>query len=67
MKILEAQNAVLSNFEVHKHVAEQSARYKQKKRRPPPNSATIMREVSPPVLSTPNRQLFDAFEPGVHC
>ncbi|KAK0389916.1 hypothetical protein NLU13_3489 [Sarocladium strictum] len=45
MKILEAQNAVLSNFEVHKHVAEQSARYKQKKRRPPPNSATIMREV----------------------
>lgn len=40
MKILEAQSAVLSNFEVWQHLSE-------KKRRGPPNLETVVREVCP--------------------
>lgn len=46
MKILEAQSAVLTNYEVYQHVSEQTSRNKKIKRRPPPNNATIMHEVS---------------------
>lgn len=46
MKILEAQNAVLTNYEVYKHLTEQRERYAQDKRRGPPNLETVVREVS---------------------
>lgn len=46
MKIVEAQSAVLSNYEVLQHLVDQRARYKQKKRRGPPNLETVVREVS---------------------
>lgn len=45
MKILEAQAAVLSNYEVYQHVAAQKDRYKKTKRRGPPNMETVAREV----------------------
>ena len=45
MKILEAQAAVLSNYEVYQHVADQKDRYKKTKRRGPPNMETVAREV----------------------
>lgn len=45
MKIIEAQAAVLSNFEVYQHVADQTASYKKIKRRGPPNLETVAREV----------------------
>lgn len=45
MKILEAQSAVLSNYEVYQHLADQRDRYKQKKHRGPPNLETVVREV----------------------
>lgn len=46
MKILEAQSAVLSNYEVFQHVADQRKRYKKSKRRGPPNLENVVREVS---------------------
>lgn len=46
MKILEAQSAVLSNFEVFQHAVDQRKRYKKSKRRGPPNLENVMREVS---------------------
>lgn len=45
MKILEAQSAVLTNYEVYQHVSEQRERYKNAKRRGPPNLETVVREV----------------------
>ncbi|KAG6013337.1 hypothetical protein E4U43_007348 [Claviceps pusilla] len=45
MKILEAQSAVLSNYEVYQHLTEQHDRYKQNKRRGPPNMETVVREL----------------------
>ncbi|KAL4727653.1 hypothetical protein ACLX1H_004338 [Fusarium chlamydosporum] len=44
MKILEAQSAVLTNYEVYQHVSEQRERYKNAKRRGPPNLETVVRE-----------------------
>ncbi|KAI5456389.1 RNA polymerase Rpb4-domain-containing protein [Mariannaea sp. PMI_226] len=45
MKIVESQSAVLSNFEVYQHIAEQRDRYKKNKRRGPPNLETVVREL----------------------
>ncbi|CEI70132.1 hypothetical protein FVEN_g11307 [Fusarium venenatum] len=45
MKILEAQSAVLTNYEVYQHVTEQRERYKTAKRRGPPNLETVVREL----------------------
>lgn len=45
MKILESQSAVLSNYEVYEHLSDQRDRYKQNKRRGPPNLETVVREV----------------------
>lgn len=46
MKVLEAQNAILTNYEVYSHLAEQKERYTQAKRKGPPNYETVVREVS---------------------
>lgn len=58
MKILEAQNAILTNYEVYSHLADQRERYVQSKRKGPPNFETVVREVrlspaSPRVHTTP--------------
>lgn len=45
MKIIEAQSAVLSNYEVYKNLVEQKEKYKKIKRRGPPNLETVVREV----------------------
>ncbi|EQL01391.1 RNA polymerase II, Rpb4 [Ophiocordyceps sinensis CO18] len=45
MKIIESQSAVLTNYEVYQHLTEQRQRYKQGKRRGPPNLETVVREV----------------------
>ncbi|KAI9158642.1 Calcitonin peptide-receptor component protein [Paramyrothecium foliicola] len=45
MKVLEAQAAVLTNYEVFQHALDQRDRYKQKKRRGPPNYETVMTEL----------------------
>jgi hypothetical protein len=47
MKILEAQSATLTNYEVYTHLTEQRARYAKKgyKGRRPGNLETIVREV----------------------
>jgi hypothetical protein len=46
MKILEAESAQLTNYEVLTHLTEQRARYASKGRRGPPNLETVVREVS---------------------
>jgi hypothetical protein len=48
MKILEAQSAVLTNFEVYEFLNNQSRQYQEqeKKRRGPGNLETLRREVS---------------------
>ncbi|CAG9979266.1 unnamed protein product [Clonostachys byssicola] len=38
MKVLESQTAVLSNFEVHEHLAELQSRKEKKKRHAPPSN-----------------------------
>lgn len=45
MKIIEAQSAVLSDYEVYQHLSDQRNSYKQNKRRGPPNMETVVREV----------------------
>lgn len=49
MKILESQNAVLSNYEVYTHLVESKARFaeRQKKdhRRPPKNYQIVTKDV----------------------
>ncbi|KAF9768938.1 hypothetical protein IL306_013706 [Fusarium sp. DS 682] len=45
MKILESQSAVLTNYEVYQHVVDQRERYKNAKRRGPPNLETVVREL----------------------
>ncbi|CAI4212540.1 unnamed protein product [Parascedosporium putredinis] len=54
MKILEAQNAVLTNYEVYKHLTEQRERYAQDKRRGPPNLETVVREILQYFRTPPN-------------
>lgn len=50
MKILESQNAILTNFEVYQHLVDQDKRYKQSgdsvRRRMPANMKTLVKEVS---------------------
>ena len=52
MKILESQNAVLTNYEVYQHLIDQQNRYNAKqpgdsvKRRMPANLKTLVKEVS---------------------
>ena len=46
MKILAAQEAALSNYEVFQHLTDQRDGYKKIKRRGPPNLETVVREVS---------------------
>ncbi|KJZ80188.1 hypothetical protein HIM_00038 [Hirsutella minnesotensis 3608] len=45
MRIVEAQSAVLTNYEVLQHLEDQRRRYKQGKRRGPPNLETVVREL----------------------
>lgn len=45
MKILESQNALLSNFEVYQHIADQRKRNKTQDRRLPGNVHHVMTEV----------------------
>ncbi|RGP75863.1 DNA-directed rna polymerase iii subunit rpc9 [Fusarium sporotrichioides] len=45
MKIIESQSAVLTNYEVYQHLTEQRERYKNAKRRGPPNLETVVREL----------------------
>ena len=49
MKILEAQNALLSNYEVYQHIVDLQRRNKAHKRRAPGNLATLMTEVRHPM------------------
>lgn len=45
MKILETQNALLTNYEVYQHILETQRRAKNQKRRLPGNLATLLTEV----------------------
>jgi len=45
MKILESQNALLSNYEVYQHLVDQKKRNKAQKRKPPVNYITITNDV----------------------
>ncbi|KAK3196886.1 hypothetical protein K4F52_000230 [Lecanicillium sp. MT-2017a] len=45
MKVIEAQSAVLSNYEVFQHLTDQRDGYKKIKRRGPPNLETVVREL----------------------
>lgn len=45
MKVIEAQAAVLTNYEVLQHLSQQKNLYKLRKRRGPPNLETVVREV----------------------
>jgi hypothetical protein len=45
MRILEAQNAVLTNVEVHTFLSDQAKQYKDEKRRGPNNLETLRGEV----------------------
>lgn len=46
MKILEAQSATLTNYEVYQFLQTQSKEYHESKRRGPGNLETLRREVS---------------------
>ena len=53
MKIVESQSALLSNFEVYQHIADQRKRNKTQNRRVPANAHHVMNEVRPrPHLPT---------------
>ncbi|KAF4507140.1 hypothetical protein G6O67_005808 [Ophiocordyceps sinensis] len=54
MKIIESQSAVLTNYEVYQHLTEQRQRYKQGKRRGPPNLETVVRELLGYLRTHPN-------------
>jgi hypothetical protein len=47
MKILESQNALLSNYEVYQHIVDQRKRNKTQNRRLPGNVHHVMTEVGP--------------------
>ena len=46
MKIIESQNAVLTNVEVYQFLTAQAKEYQEQKRRGPGNLETLRREVS---------------------
>ncbi|KAM0665151.1 hypothetical protein MY8738_002409 [Beauveria namnaoensis] len=54
MKIIEAQSAVLPNYEVYQHVAAQKDQYKKTKRRGPPNMETVARELLQYLRTAPS-------------
>ncbi|PNP40416.1 hypothetical protein TGAM01_v205006 [Trichoderma gamsii] len=54
MKVIEAQNAVLTNYEVLQHLSQQKNLYKLRKRRGPPNLETVVRELIQYLQSYPN-------------
>ncbi|KAG5944789.1 hypothetical protein E4U59_006882 [Claviceps monticola] len=54
MKIIEAQSAVLSDYEVYQHLSDQRNSYKQNKRRGPPNMETVVRELLQYLRTEPN-------------
>ncbi|KAL7918739.1 RNA polymerase Rpb4 domain-containing protein [Trichoderma austrokoningii] len=54
MKVIEAQNAVLTNYEVLQHLTQQKNLYKLRKRRGPPNLETVVRELIQYLQSHPN-------------
>ncbi|KAK7418086.1 hypothetical protein QQZ08_011373 [Neonectria magnoliae] len=54
MKVVEAQSAVLSNYEVYKHLSEQRDSYKKTKRRGPPNLETVVRELLQYMTTNPS-------------
>ena len=46
MKVIEAQSATLTNYEVYNHLMEQETKHKgQRKRKLPGNLATVTKEV----------------------
>jgi hypothetical protein len=45
MKIVEAQNALLSNYEVYQHIIDQRKQNKKQNRRVPANAHHVMNEV----------------------
>lgn len=65
MRILEAQSAVLSNYEVFQHLIDQRSRYKQQKRRGPPNLETVVTEVWHLFFSAHNPEMHNAFKGAV--
>jgi hypothetical protein len=46
MKILEAQSATLTNYEVYQHLTEQRTKYANVKGRRPGNLETVVKEAS---------------------
>ncbi|KAM0251743.1 hypothetical protein ACHAQJ_008018 [Trichoderma viride] len=54
MKVVDAQAAVLTNYEVLQHLSQQKNLYKQRKRRGPPNLETVVRELIQYLQSHPN-------------
>lgn len=64
MKILESQNALLSNYEVYQHIVDQRKRNKTQDRRLPGNAHHVLTEVSSYTISlsrkqkTKNKQVF---------
>lgn len=48
MKVLESQNALLSNYEVYQHILDQRRNNKAQGRRIPANAFHIMNEVGSP-------------------
>jgi type I restriction-modification system DNA methylase subunit len=54
MKILESQNALLSNYEVYQHLADQRKRNKAQNRRVPGNAHHVMTEVAKYLSGKPS-------------
>ncbi|KAB5582444.1 RNA polymerase Rpb4-domain-containing protein [Coniochaeta sp. 2T2.1] len=54
MKILESQNAVLSNYEVYQHLVDHQKNLKQKQRKGPGNLATLIKEVLAYLKTAPS-------------
>lgn len=52
MKILETQNALLTNYEVYQHILDTQRRAKNQKRRLPGNLATLLTEVRTTLPAT---------------
>ncbi|AEO61682.1 hypothetical protein MYCTH_2070655 [Thermothelomyces thermophilus ATCC 42464] len=54
MKVLESQNALLSNYEVYQHILDQRQRNKAQNRRVPANAHQIMTEVMTYLTTKPS-------------
>jgi hypothetical protein len=53
MKVIEAQSAVLSNFEVYQHLSDLRKRFKRKKTHGPPNHQSAVTDVCIPPFNHP--------------